>query len=106
AGPEPWRASGEYTPARLHSATPYLATSDPARAIEWYADVFDARLVSDPIVMPDGSIGHAELRVGDSVLFLAGEYPPEDHRSPLTLGGRTAGFVAYVPRAHATYARP
>ena len=33
----------EYTPARLHSITPYLATHDPAAAIEWYTEVFDAR---------------------------------------------------------------
>ena len=41
----------EYTPARLHSLTPYLAVADPARAIEWYAAVFDASLMGEPIVM-------------------------------------------------------
>jgi uncharacterized glyoxalase superfamily protein PhnB len=104
-GPAHPLAVREYTPARLHSITPYLATDDPIRAIEWYGDVFGARLLSDPIVMPDGSIGHAELRIGDSVFFLAGEYPAEDHRSPRTLGGSTAAFVVYVPDSDATYAR-
>ena len=45
----------EYTPARLHALTPYLATDDPARAIEWYTEVFGAKLIDDPIVMPDGT---------------------------------------------------
>jgi len=95
----------EYTPARLHTLTPYLATSDPARAIEWYVDVFDARLLGDPIVMPDGRIGHAELRVGDSVFFLAGEYPEENHLSPETLGGSSVGLQLYVPDCDVVFRR-
>ena len=94
----------EYTPARLRSLTPYLATHDPAAAIEWYSDVFGAQLLGDPIVMPDGRIGHAELRIGDAVLMLAGEYPEEDHRSPLTLGGSSVAIQVYVPDSDATYA--
>ena len=95
----------EYTPARLHSLTPYLATSDPARAIQWYADAFDAVLLGDPIVMPDGRIGHAEMRVGDTVFMLAGEFPEENHRSPKALGGSTVGLMLHVPDADVTYAR-
>jgi uncharacterized glyoxalase superfamily protein PhnB len=94
----------EYTPTRLHSITPYLATGDPAAAIEWYSEVFGAQLLGDPIVMPDGRIGHAELRIGDAVMMLAGEYPEEDHRSPLTLGGSSVALQVYVPDSDATYA--
>jgi uncharacterized glyoxalase superfamily protein PhnB len=94
----------EYTPARLHALTPYLALADPARAIEWYRDVFDARLVGEPIMMDDGRIGHAELRVGDTVFMLAGEFPEEQHLAPTTLGGSTVGLMLHVPDADATYA--
>jgi uncharacterized glyoxalase superfamily protein PhnB len=94
----------EYTPARLHSITPYLATHDPAAAIDWYTQVFGARLLGDPIVMPDGTIGHAELRIGESVIMLAGEFPEEDHKSPLTLGGSSVALQVYVPDSDATYA--
>jgi hypothetical protein len=45
----PMKEVREYTPARLRSLTPYLATSDPAAAIEWYIEVFDAELLGDPI---------------------------------------------------------
>jgi uncharacterized glyoxalase superfamily protein PhnB len=94
----------EYTPARLRSLTPYLAISDPAAAIDWYIEVFGAELLGDPIVMPDGRIGHAELRIGDTALMLAGEFPEEGHRSPLDLGGSTVGIQVYVPDSDATYA--
>jgi uncharacterized glyoxalase superfamily protein PhnB len=103
--PMPTLEVREYTPARLHTLTPYLATSDPARAIEWYVDVFDARLLGDPIVMSDGRIGHAELRVGDSAFMLAGEFPEENHLSPQTLGGSTVGLQLYVPDCDLVFRR-
>ena len=62
-------------------------------------------LLGDPIVMPDGRIGHAELRVGDTVFMLAGEFPEEQHLSPETLGGSTVGLMLHVPDSDATYAR-
>ncbi len=95
----------EYTPARLHSITPYLALGDPKRAIEWYTEVFGATLLGDPIVMPDGTIGHAEMRIGDSVFMLAGEFPEERHLAPTTLGGSSAAFMVHVPDSDRTYAR-
>ncbi len=101
----PTLAIREYTPARLHSLTPYLATSDPQRAIDWYVDVFGAVLLGDPIVMPDGRIGHAELRVGDTVFMLAGEFPEEQHLSPGTVGGSTVALMLHVPDSDATYTR-
>ena len=95
----------EYTPARLHSMVPYLCCSPADRAIEWYQTVFDARLVGDPIIMPDGHVGHAELRVGDTVFMLADEFEAELHLSPQTLGGTSAAFQLYVPDATETYDR-
>jgi uncharacterized glyoxalase superfamily protein PhnB len=101
---QPMKEVREYTPARLRSLTPYLATHDPAAAIDWYIEVFGAELLDDPIVMPDGRIGHAELRIGDAVMMLAGEYPEEDHRSPIDLGGSTVAIQVYVEDSDATYA--
>jgi predicted enzyme related to lactoylglutathione lyase len=57
------------------AAIPYLAIRDARRALDWYADVFGARVVGEPIVMPDGRIGHAELAVSDGVIYLADEHP-------------------------------
>jgi uncharacterized glyoxalase superfamily protein PhnB len=51
--------------------TPYIAVRDARRALRWYETVFGAQRRGDPYVMPDGSIGHAELGIGDAVLMLA-----------------------------------
>jgi uncharacterized glyoxalase superfamily protein PhnB len=51
--------------------TPYIAVGDARRALDWYATVFGARPRGEPYVMPDGSIGHAELAIGDAVLMLS-----------------------------------
>jgi uncharacterized glyoxalase superfamily protein PhnB len=51
--------------------TPYIAVRDARRALDWYVDVFGAQRRGEPYVMPDGSIGHAELGIGDAVLMLS-----------------------------------
>ena len=95
----------EYTPARLHSLTPYLSCKDAARAIEWYQDVFDARVVMAPIIMDDGHVGHCELRIGDTVFMLADEYAAEGVFSPETLGGNSVSLMIYVQDSESVYAR-
>ena len=57
------------------AAVPYLAVGDARRAIDWYVDVFGAEVTRDPVVMPDGRIGHVELTVSGGVFYLADEYP-------------------------------
>lgn len=95
----------EYTPARLHSLTPYLACHPADDAIAWYQEVFGARLLGEPIVMPDGHVGHAELRIGDTVFMLADEYPAEGHLGPNTLGGSSVSLMVHVPDSDATIVR-
>ena len=66
--------------------TPYLAVSDGAAAIAWYAEALGAveqfRVVGD-----DGRVGHAELLIGPARFMLADEYPEIGVLSPATLGG-------------------
>lgn len=59
----------------VSAAIPYLAVDDARAAIQWYTDVFDAHPVGDPIVMPDGRIGHGELALAGGVLYLADAHP-------------------------------
>lgn len=63
-------------------ALPYLTVVDARRAIDWYVDHLGARLRGEPIVMDDGSIGHAELEMGDGVIYLATEFPDMGLRAP------------------------
>jgi PhnB protein len=95
---------GRTTPDGYHSATPYLFVKGAARAITFYRDVFDAveLLRFD---QPDGSIGHAELRIGDSVIMLADEFPELGYRSPQTLGGSSVLIMLYVADVDARFAR-
>ncbi|WP_433506404.1 VOC family protein [Pseudonocardia halophobica] len=66
----------------LHTLTPYLAVPDAEAALDFYVDVFGAVRRGEPIVMPDGRIGHAEMALGDSVVMLAEEFPELGLRAP------------------------
>src|SRR6478735_9418852 len=82
-------------PTRLGAITPYLIVDGAQRAIDWYVDAFDARVAGEPYL--DGErIGHAELHVGDAVLYLADEYPELGYLGPRSRGGATTSFVLHV----------
>ena len=82
-------------PEGYHSVTPYLCVSDAARAIEFYKEAFGATEVGR-MEAPGGRIGHAEIKIGDSHVMLADEFPEINFRSPQTLGGPSAQFMIYV----------
>lgn len=83
-------------PEGYHSITPYLVISEAAKAIDWYKQAFGAQQtlrMEDPTT---GKIGHAELKIGDSYIMLADEYPDMGYRSPKTLGGAGISLLLYV----------
>ncbi len=51
--------------------TPYIVVSDARRAMDWYAEVFGARSRGELYVNSDGTIGHAEVGIGDAVLMFS-----------------------------------
>jgi uncharacterized glyoxalase superfamily protein PhnB len=67
--------STSHRPAQTSSLVPYLAVAGARRAIEWYVAALGARVRGEPIVMPDGRIGHAELEIGDGLIMLSEEHP-------------------------------
>ncbi len=81
-------------PEGFRSVNPYLCVDDAARAIEFYKEAFGAteRMRMEA---PGGKIGHAELRIGDSVVMLADEFPEMGFQSPQTIGGTPAHFYIY-----------
>jgi PhnB protein len=81
--------------AGYHTLTPYLTLDDATDAIEFYKDAFGAE---ERVRMeaPDGKIGHAELKIGDSILMLSDTFPHTTTRPPSELGGTTAGVFLYV----------
>ncbi|HEY0448829.1 VOC family protein [Actinophytocola sp.] len=58
-------------PAWPPSLAPYIVVSDARRALAWYAEVLGAQQRGEPHVDTDGTIGHAELGLGDAVLMLS-----------------------------------
>jgi uncharacterized glyoxalase superfamily protein PhnB len=81
---------------------PYLAVHDARAALDWYVDALGAEVVGEPIVMPDGRIGHAELRVSGATVYLADEHPEIDFVGPVGRGGTTVTLHLTVPSADAT----
>jgi len=87
----------------LGAAIPYLAVRDAPRAIDWYVDVFGAQLVGEPIVMPDGRIGHCELTLAGGTLYLAEEFPEIGFVAPSS-GPTSVNLMLAVPDVDATLA--
>jgi uncharacterized glyoxalase superfamily protein PhnB len=58
-------------PARPPTLTPYIVVSDARRAMDWYIEVFGAQRRGELYVNADGTIGHAEVAIGDAVLMFA-----------------------------------
>ena len=84
-------------PEGFHSVTPALVVRDAAKAIDFYKRALGAQeLVRMP--SPDGKIMHAELKIGDSIIFLSDENPNMGAaKSPQTLGFSTGSLNIYVP---------
>ena len=61
----------EREPAWPPALTPYIVVSDARRAMDWYIEVFGAQRRGEPHVNADGTIGHAEVGLGDAVLMFA-----------------------------------
>ena len=62
--------------------TAYLAVGDARAAIDWYVEHLGADVTLEPIVMPDGRIGHVELAVGDGRWMMADEHPEIQVEAP------------------------
>jgi uncharacterized glyoxalase superfamily protein PhnB len=103
-------------PAVTHAAvTPYLVVLGAQRAIEWYTRAFGARMIGDPVIMPNGTIGHADLDLGGAHLMLAEAGPPgqanveapdPDRGVPVTLHLSVGDVDAAFDRAVSVGARP
>ncbi|MBI4662116.1 MAG: VOC family protein [Verrucomicrobia bacterium] len=82
-------------PDGYQTATPYLIVKGAAKAIEFYKRAFGAtELMRFP--GPAGAIMHAEIKIGDSRLMLADEFPQMNAISPQTLGGSPVFLALYV----------
>jgi PhnB protein len=86
-----------YIPAGYHSVTPYIIVRNAARALDWYKNVFGAQ-EELRFPMPDGKIGHAEIKIGDSHKAVAGGAKVKQELQDKFYGDRNATF--YDPFGH------
>jgi PhnB protein len=91
-------------PDGYRTATPYLIVKGAADAIEFYKRAFGATELLR-MADPKGRVGHAEIRIGDSVIMLADEYPEMGHRGPRSLGGSSVSILLYLPDVDAVFER-
>jgi PhnB protein len=91
-------------PDGYHTLTPYMTVRDAERAIEFYKQAFGA-VEKGVSKTPDGKIMHAELRIGDSVIMLADEFPEFGSLSPQSTGGAGMGLHIYTEDVDAAFDR-
>lgn len=82
-------------PEGYHSVTPYLIVDGAVKALDFYKRAFGAQ-ENFRMAQPDGRIGHAEIRIGDSVVMLADENMQMGIRSPKSAGGASVMLMIYV----------
>jgi PhnB protein len=85
-----------FQPAEYHTVSPYLLVADAACLIDFMQKAFDATVV-ERHQRGDGSVGHAEVKIGDSIVMMGGvqgEWKP-----------MKASLYVYVADVDATYAR-
>jgi uncharacterized glyoxalase superfamily protein PhnB len=83
-------------PEGHHSVTPYLVVEGAGKLIDFLKAAFGAQEIVR-MLQPDGSIGHTEMRIGDSVIML-GEARDQRKAMPTTL-------LLYLEDVDAAYAR-
>jgi PhnB protein len=82
-------------PDGYSTVTPYLFIKGAAAAIEYYKKVFGAQEIMH-LPAPGGLVGHAELKIGNSVIMLSDENPQWGTKGPHTLGGSATSLHVYV----------
>ena len=79
----------------IDDVVPYLIVADAPAAISFYISALGA-VEDHRLTMPDGKVGHAELRLGDRRLYLADEFPDEGQVAPRPEMRSPVGLVVYV----------
>lgn len=77
------------------TVTAYLIVRGAVAALDFYRRAFGATEIMR-LTMPDGTLGHAEILIGDTRMMLADESPQRNVRSPATLGGSSVHMMVYV----------
>lgn len=89
-------------PPGYRTVTPYLLIEGASDAIAFYVRIFGAEEITR-LTAPDGRIGHAEIRIGESTIMIADEHPEMDFLGPKSRGGTTVSLLIYVDHSDDTF---
>jgi PhnB protein len=89
-------------PDGYSTVTPYLIVKGAAKAIGFYKEAFGASEVRR-LAGPDGRVGHAEIKIGNSIIMLADEFPEMGARGPEPGGSTPVSILLYVPQVDAMF---
>ena len=89
-------------PDGYHSITPYLIIDGAADSMEFYGKAFGAEVMLQ-LPGPEGKVMHAEIKIGDSIVMVADEFPEMDIRGPKSLGGSPVGLMIYLEDVDARF---
>ena len=92
-------------PTGFHTVAPHLVVKGGAEAIDFYKAAFGAEEIYRLVDPNDGRVGHAELRIGSSMIMLADEYPDFGALGPASIGGSPVKLHLSVPDVDAVVAR-
>lgn len=84
-----------FIPEGWSSLQSYITVKNASEAIEFYKKTFQTEEINR---MPgeNGTVLHAELKIGNSFLMLSDEFPEWGNKSPQTLGGSSTNLCLYV----------
>ena len=91
-------------PKGYHTVTPSLVVDGAAKALDFYKKALEAEEVMR-FPGPDGTIMHAEIRIGDSRIMLGDEKPDQGGRGPKSYGGTPVSFFVYRENVDAAWKR-
>ena len=93
-----------YIPKGYHNITPSLSFQGTEEAIAWYKNIFGAK---EKMRMdgPDKKVMHAELAIGDSIIFLAEEDPQYKNKSAKSVNGNSIKLYVYLEDVDGTIKR-
>ena len=92
-------------PEGCRTVTPYMVIKGAEQAIAFYKKAFAATEIMCMRGPGGQGVMHAEIRIGDSLIFLSEECPQMGNKSPQTLGATTMTIMLYVEDVDAAFAR-
>jgi len=96
--------TAQAVPKGYHTVTPSLVIAGAAKAIEFYKKALGAEEKSR-FPAPDGTIMHAEIRIGDSIIMLGDEMPEQGGRGPKSYGGSPVCLFIYFDNVDTAWKR-